>query len=266
MLTVSAIFGQNSDLFSYNNSNKYADYLYDNGEYLLAIPEFKRLLFFDATNTQANIKIHDSFIRLGKYEEGIKYSDQLHPNSFSNDTLTLMRGKLLLLNRDFSRFDNEILKKPLIKKDMDFLRLSEAMFLKEWENALSYTSDIEKYSDFYRLTPIIKNASELKYKSPGLSLTMSAIIPGSGKIYSGYWKDGLFSFLFVGVSAWQSYRGFNQKGMSSFYGWMMGGISLSFYTGNLYGSVKAANKRNHELDHSILDEFEKVFISTYSNF
>jgi hypothetical protein len=85
-------------------------------------------------------------------------------------------------------------------------------------------------------------------------------------MYSGYWKDGFFSLLFTGMSAWQSYRGFKQKGTSSFYGWFMAGTSFSFYIGNLYGSVKAANRRNHEFNHMIYNDFEKVFIDTYSHF
>jgi hypothetical protein len=257
---------QESDLFNFSNSIKFADYLYKNGEYSLAQTEFKRVLFLDSSNIQANIKIHDSFIRLGSYKEGLKFSNLYYPRFIFNDTLFVVRGKLLLLNGDFNRLHNEILYNPLPAKELTFLKTSEYIFRKDWESAENMLSETIKYPEFQQLTEIINNSIDIKYKKPVISIAMSAIVPGSGKVYSGYWKDGLFSFLFVGISAWQSYRGFSNKGINSIYGWLMGGISLSFYTGNLYGSVKASNKYNHELDQSILNNFEEVFISTYSNF
>jgi hypothetical protein len=65
-----------------------------------------------------------------------------------------------------------------------------------------------------------------------------------GKVYSGRWKDGLVSLLFVGATGFQAYRGFSQKGSESIYGWIMGSLSVGFYIGNIFGSVKAAKIYN----------------------
>lgn len=257
---------ENTDLFNYSNSLRYADYLYNSGEFMLALPEYKRVLFLYPGNTQANIRLHDSYIRLGKYAEGKKASDQFSPHYFRNDTLELLRFKLLLLNGSYNIFEKEILNSSLTAKDKDYLLMSKYVFQKNWGQANEYSTKMNNYPELYQLKNIAAKSAQLNYKSPGLSLAMSAIMPGSGKVYSGYWKDGLFSFLFVGITAWQSYRGFSQKGTKSYYGWIMGAVSFSFYTGNIYGAAKAANKKNHELDHLILDEYEKAFISTYSGF
>jgi hypothetical protein len=257
---------QDSDLFNYNNSLKFAEYLYKSGEYSLAIPEFKRILFIDSTNIKANIKVNDCFIRLGKYADGMRFSNLTFPKLPINDTLSILRGKLFILNNDFAKLESEILTKPISPQGLVYLKTSEYMFNKDWKSAQKSLNELNKFPDLTFFTPIINKALTLKYKKPAISLALSAVIPGAGKVYSGYWRDGLFSFLFVGISAWQSYRGFSKNGVSSAYGWLMGGISLSFYSGNLYGSVKAANKYNHQLDHSVLDNFEKAFLSTYSNF
>jgi len=101
------------------------------------------------------------------------------------------------------------------------------------------------------LKSYVLQASRLPLKSPALALGMSVFVPGSGKIYAGQWKDGLFSLLFTGLSAWQAYRGFHKDGVSSFYGWLYSGISLGFYAGNLYGSYKAVSRYNYQLKHEV---------------
>jgi hypothetical protein len=88
---------------------------------------------------------------------------------------------------------------------------------------------------------------------------ISAIIPGSGKIYSGYWKDGLFSLLVVSVTGIQAYRGFQKNGKNSTYGWIYLTVGTGFYVGNIYGSGKAAHKRNKTLNHSIIHKIEDLF-------
>lgn len=63
---------------------------------------------------------------------------------------------------------------------------------------------------------------------------LSALLPGSGKVYSGAWKDGLTSFLFVAAHAWSSYRGFS-TGRAG-YGYTFAALGAGFYIGNLYGT------------------------------
>ena len=267
MFAVPGLYCQETDIFNYSNSLKFANYLYNNKEFGLALNEYKRILFINPSNIEANIKIHDSYIRLRQYAEGVNYSNRVYPKSVENDTLTILRGKLLLLDGNFSQFDSEIPNDSFLSDEGTiFLKMSENVFQKNWIGAEKYTEDALKYPGMSPFVSIVKKAASIKYKKPAVSLMMSAVLPGSGKIYSGYWKDGLVSFLFVGISAWQSYRGFSRKGSRSAYGWIMGGISLSFYSGNIYGSVKAANKKNYEYNHAILNDFKKDFISAYSSY
>lgn len=71
---------------------------------------------------------------------------------------------------------------------------------------------------------------------------LSALIPGSGKIYSGAWKDGLTSLLFVAANAWSSYRGFSMDKPG--YGYTFAALSAGFYFGNLYGTRQWVRHQN----------------------
>jgi hypothetical protein len=68
------------------------------------------------------------------------------------------------------------------------------------------------------------------------------LVPGSGKIYSGAWKDGLTSLLFVAANAWSSYRGFSMDKPG--YGYTFAVLTIGFYFGNLYGTRQWVRHQN----------------------
>jgi hypothetical protein len=85
------------------------------------------------------------------------------------------------------------------------------------------------------------------------------VLPGSGKVYTGDWKDGLISFLFVGGTTIQAIRGYNKYGQNSGFFIIYGSIATSFYLGNLYGSFKSANKHNEKLRKQIQAEARRIY-------
>ena len=111
--------------------------------------------------------------------------------------------------------------------------------------------------------PVIENLSIMyrttKTKSPVKAGIFSAVIPGSGRVYTQDYTNGLLSLLFIGGSAWQSASRFKQNGITSVTGWIYGGIAFGFYLGNIYGSVKSAKKYNNK-KYQILDEKTKNYI------
>ena len=84
---------------------------------------------------------------------------------------------------------------------------------------------------------------KLKRKSPWLAGLLSTIIPGSGKIYAGRWKDGLIALFMTSSTAFVSIKGF-QNDHHKFYPWALGTIAAVYYSGNIYGSSQAAKKYN----------------------
>ena len=96
-----------------------------------------------------------------------------------------------------------------------------------------------------------------KFKNPFIAGSFSALIPGTGKFYTGNWGDGVFSMLFIAGNVWQAYRGFNEHGIKSGYGWAFASLSASFYVGNIFGAVKAAKRynktRKNDIDNQIFE-------------
>ena len=106
-------------------------------------------------------------------------------------------------------------------------------------------------------------SSNIKHRSPFLAASFSTLIPGSGKIYSGRWTDGLIAFLFIGGTSFAAFRGFEKKGVESAYGWIMGSVSLGFYLGNIYGSAKAAKVFNSRQNAQYIEKVTDYYIDHF---
>jgi hypothetical protein len=95
-------------------------------------------------------------------------------------------------------------------------------------------------SIFQYLNSISLTGKRLRLKSPWVAGTLSALVPGSGKVFAGRAWDGVFSFLIVGVMAWQAYEGYVKDGPVSSRCITFGLLAGAFHAGNIYGSVNAA--------------------------
>lgn len=252
------------DIYDLENSKKYANYLFQSQEYKLAAQEYERITFLDSADQSAQLRLVKSYRLLNKPEPALRRLHLLFPlkdtmpSSFANEYT-----KLLISNGQLSSgkiFLNT--NQKLANNEKDFYLATINMYQKNWEAAYNLLDDSLNGGIYYlRMKQLANDAMNFKYKKPWLSMSLSTIIPGLGKMYCGYWKDGLVSLLFVGMSAWQSYRGFSKNGINSVYGWIYGGVSLGFYIGNIYGSGKSANKYNHKHDHKLLHEVESIYIN-----
>ncbi|MBN2212991.1 MAG: hypothetical protein JW723_02000 [Bacteroidales bacterium] len=254
---------KSQDLFDVSNSLSYADYLFTAGEYRLAAMEYERMVFMDSTNIKARMMLIRSYRLQGEYQRGLERINSFYrnysviPKGIATETGRLLlherqfeeAGRLLGLNTGFSETDRLFLltSGEMLKEDYDAANLLLG------QNRSVQAEFITDYGNILNLE------REFKYKSAGLSVMMSAIIPGTGKIYTGFWKDGIFSFILVAASAYQSYRGFEKNGISSVYGWVFGSFAAGFYIGNLYGSGKSANQYNSEFRHKIQHQVEETF-------
>lgn len=95
-------------------------------------------------------------------------------------------------------------------------------------------------------------------KKEWIALSLSAVVPGLGKVYAGRWKDAIFSFVFFGGLAFQSFRGFDAKGISSPRGWVFGALGTGFYLGNLYGTHKVVSEKNRSINRAAFDEYQAI--------
>lgn len=255
-------FCYTQDLYDREHSQKYAEYLFSSRQHTLAAEEFERLVYFDRNNFSFKYYLIKSYRLSGNLNSGINRIYSYYGSSL--DTMPQLMAtefvKLELLSDSLSVVSTFIQqnKKVLpVKKDVI---QSCYLLLKGNYNQANLLADdaAAKNPGFPRDLKILsEKAGRIKFKSPVIAASFSAIIPGTGKFYTKNWADGVVSMLFVVANAWQAYRGFNEHGIKSTYGWTFASLSASFYIGNIFGAVKAAkrynkNKRN-EIDNQVFD-------------
>ncbi|MFM8770767.1 MAG: tetratricopeptide repeat protein [Candidatus Kapaibacterium sp.] len=109
------------------------------------------------------------------------------------------------------------------------------------ERAGAYAATDEQRSAIVSLRTVIDESSQLPMKSPLLAGLLSTVIPGLGKVYTGYPTDGLLSLISIATFAYASYDGFSSGGSSSTRGWVFGALAGGLYLGNIYGSALSAS-------------------------
>jgi tetratricopeptide (TPR) repeat protein len=98
---------------------------------------------------------------------------------------------------------------------------------------------------------------ELKPRSPALGGILSAIIPGTGKIYAGRLLDGMQAFSVVLAPAYNAYYHFSKTGTSSVQAWIWTAVASWFYLSDIYGSVKAVIEYNDMQKYKIIERYEQ---------
>jgi hypothetical protein len=253
-------------LFDSLRTIQYADYLYQAGSFSEAINEYERFVFQFAANDNSKLRLVSSYRKVGTPTIASARFNQLWDDPQSVSPLVAKEYfALKLINRDFDNLfeslsDNELLS----SNDKVFLSSTYFLLNDEYLKAKELLEANVKENNFTLNSyfALANDGLNIKYKSPALSGSLSAIIPGTGKIYCGQWQDGLIALIMVGTSAWQSYRGFKKNGIESGYGWVFGTLGAGFYIGNITGSVKAANKHNKVKRERIRLRVQTIFNNT----
>ncbi|MEM7367172.1 MAG: hypothetical protein AAF587_01155 [Bacteroidota bacterium] len=249
------------DLYDLNNSAAFASYLFKSGEYKLAAEEYERVLFLAPDSAAIQLQLIRAYRLGGHSERSKKHLERLFPalermpGQFGSEY-----GRVLLIQEDLdaaASFFAVTDSMPLA--ELRFLQISTELLRTNWSGSDSLLTDLPMQHPAYgAYRALTDKGLGIKRRSPALAVMLSVPVPGLGKIYAGYWKDGLFSLLFTGISAWQAYRGFQNKGTDSIHGWAYTGVAAGFYLGNLYGSAKAARRKNTQNTHNVLHQVRRM--------
>jgi len=258
------------DYYSPENILKFANYLYGNGDYIRAAGEYQRYLFLtpkSAGSDSIYYRIIKSYFFSADYKRCKQLLDKFserYPSSFRKTEIDLYRSivkfrqgyykESLNLVQSYSGLNIEL---KNIVTARNYLQFGDFKKAKECSCPPTepYPSSkgvavVNEYSKvLMQLCKKITWADSLTFKSKFQAGLYSSIIPGAGKIYCNRSADGFYSFLIVGLTAWQAYDGFKDKGLKSSKGWIFGTLGTGFYLGNIYGSIIAAelyNKRIHD--------------------
>ena len=97
-----------------------------------------------------------------------------------------------------------------------------------------YAVKAKSFLDVWNSTPELPN---YKSKSPWLAGAMSAVIPGSGKIYAGDLRSGVSTLLIVGALGGMAAESWIKLGGSDWRTIALSSVFGLFYIGNIYGGA-----------------------------
>lgn len=260
--TIPTLKSQN--YYNLENSVRFADYLFQSRQYDFAAEEYERVVFLDPADDSMKFRLIQTYRFNNNYDKGINCVNRLFTQQTCDmpNEIAVEYVKLMLLNQTgdsaYSFLNNC---KTLNTIQIQYYTMSALLLKKDWNAAFTYQSG--KSAVPLNLTEIATEGYLLKYKKPAVAATLSAIIPGSGKMYAKRWKDGLYSLLIIAANVWQSYRGFEKYGSESAYGWIFGGLAIGFYSGNIYGSYKETVKYNNKLDENIYKKAQKCIFADF---
>ncbi|MBN4049674.1 hypothetical protein JYT36_00440 [Bacteroidales bacterium AH-315-N07] len=264
VLIFSFNFSFSQNLLDTEHTKKYANYLFNIGDYELASEEFQRLVFLansDSAKFFLSIchrktgKIQKSLGLLGSLLPNVKWKKVVVPEYMKS--LTLSGQHVEAINFGNQNRDDKI--SYIIAGNMilnnDFKAAKNLIDPKILLNRASKTEQ--------KLYNLAEKGMNIRYKSPFVASFCSVVIPGLGKAYSKRWQDGLISFVLVGTSVWQAYTGFDGKGISSIKGWIFTFFGASFYLSNIYGSFIAAKHFNKKSKKDIEEETKVVITGSF---
>jgi hypothetical protein len=151
-----------------------------------------------------------------------------------------------------------------------FTKRVEVLFKNfEYQNILSEIDNADKYFvDFNKLFSLpqfkedIESYRELDLKSKLLSVSLSAVLPGAGQIYSGRVVDGLLSMAAVAGSVFGAFYFYNKKDKPMAMTFTF--FSCLFYSGNLYGAYNSADDTNRKLNEGFRNKIIKKYNLYYN--
>ncbi len=264
-LFTSLILSQQIDFNSPQNIKLFADFLFCNKDYLRAIDEYERYLKM-CEDDSIQFKIAYGFLQMGNYQNAIEKFSAIKSNSNFYDAAGIEKLKVFFLANDTSSFISEadLLLQSNNPYNNNVLRFKNSVILftknlPAKDILLSPFTFEEKsiISDFYDWK---KNPP---YKSEQIAGILSTIIPGSGKIYTKNYSDGITAFILTGLFGYLAYSNFEHK--HSFRAWVFTGLAAGFYAGNIYGSIASAQIFNARLNFEF-DEGVKLFLENNNYF
>ena len=253
----------------------FANHLYKNEDYLRAAGEYQRYLFATRTDDSPDsilFKIGNCYRLADRTQEALLWYERIkqdYPQSAFYNQMNYQIALLYFMQKDYDESIKHIqqtipsLSSANFRLQMNQLWGVNLLFQRQWDNAQQYFSamtlnDQQRIKDSLtvKLHNFAMQGKKLPRKSKFLAGTLSAMIPGTGKIYAHRTADGLFSLFTIALYTWQAWDGFHKNGTRSIKGWIYGSVGTVFYVGNIYGSVVAAKIYNESVENSFIHKLE----------
>lgn len=228
--------GQMDSLNFFLGWNYYLNNQMDSSSYFLSKVRYNSPFFNQSKFIHAYVLTHS-----GKYRDAEYELKNFHPlDSNVNELRNFELAGVYLLKREFNKFDS-------LAEGFTFHFLTSF----EERNFIGYKEEYLK----------------IKNKSPLVAGALSAIIPGSGKYYAGYKRQGFSTFLAVAAIGAVTAEAYIKGGARSIPFIASAGVFTIFYTGNIWGSILSVkikrNERYREIDHLVNSDMHKPLQRLY---
>jgi len=193
-----------------------ADHFFKLQNYEEAITEYKRFIFFNPEDK----RVGDAFYKMGlAYRSkknwweafvALNESISLANDDKLKDERRIELGITLIASGDINLAQSKLLKVSKYSRYADMRRKASYfqgvahLYTFDWKGARhafekSYSSETSEEAK--KIDALLVEAQNLSYKSATIAKTLSAIIPGTGQIYAGNWRNGLNAFALNGLIA-----------------------------------------------------------------
>lgn len=265
-------------LFTISEELAFSHYLIQNSEYDDAINVLKKINLSQTTAAQS-----DSINYMLGWSHYMLNNPDSAQSSFKKVSSTstfypksLFYKTYCLISLDRHKEAYSAINKSIIIHDTAFSELIHYQLA-----AISLLErNFQKFDSISSVFPFKKHSHELdklhiyrsqlantKNKSPLLAALFSAIIPGSGKLYSGNKGQAFASFVYVGINGVVTLESFLKAGITGHRFIIFGSLFSIFYSGNIYGSAVAAIHKNklkqEENNDQIIGDLRSCLINTF---
>ena len=257
-----------------NPQYRYAEQLFESGDYQAARLAYKRLLFYDPDTEFRDIadyRIAQSYYyqnEATRAEQLFRKFSTIHSNSPLRFQSQLMLGQL-----HFDAGEYALARSSLF----ELLHTSEASevaaaahYLRgwcyirttDWNKAISELRQVDisqinirHGKKAHELADTLLEETPLPSKSPQVAAWLSTVVPGSGQFYVGKIKEGMLAaalngtFLYLAVDAIRDRRYIDCAGIS-LVGWQ-------FYWGNRIGAQQLASEYNRHHKQELIEALKR---------
>jgi tetratricopeptide (TPR) repeat protein len=262
-----------SDLKEADRLFTFAGSLMEEEDYYRAITEYKRFLSYfpdDERVPLCRFNIALAYQHGGKTDLAVEHLQQIRDEyaeteiaeraSYEIGTSYFQKGR----HEDAAEAFSEFLKNYPESNRLDQGRvLLGWSLLHRWElkEAVRTFFEVSEKSSQYPFAQAIAEEIEggiaLQKKSPVLAGTLSAIIPGTGQIYTGRNNEGVTSFILNGTFIWAIAELFSHSNEAA--GLLLGFFEVGWYSGGIFGAVNDAHKFNRKARADYIEELQNRY-------
>jgi len=257
---------------------------FNSENYYDAITEYKRYIFFNPAKEDNSIsntyyKIGLSYFHLGKQDEAIselRKSIQTANTDQTREERKIDLAVVLIASGMYSSAEFLLIKVemyspiPELKKKAAYLRGIASLYSYKWQQASeafhAYFNEPKDESQGMpeQLESLLNRAQNLKYKSPKLAKILSTILPGSGQIYAGDWRNGINALLLNFTTGYFFVNDILQRQyQDAFINYLF--LFGRFYRGNRYHAEEAAKKYNTQFNQALASQILKALQEELDN-